>query len=87
MFNRGVPVFDVFDVLWLDGEDLRDLPRWERKEILRGVIRQPRERTLFVDHIEEDSKALFDQICERDLEGIVAKPMISLYREVKGQTT
>ena len=30
---------------------------------------------------------LYQQCCSLDLEGIVAKPKISPYREVKGQTT
>jgi ATP-dependent DNA ligase len=29
---------------------------------------------LYVDHIEEFGRALFEEACERDLEGIVAKP-------------
>ena len=28
MFNRSEPIFAAFDILWLDGEDLRDLPLW-----------------------------------------------------------
>ena len=40
MFNRGTPIFAAFDILWLDGEDLRDLQLWERKSIytLRGEV-------------------------------------------------
>ena len=40
MFNRGTPIFAAFDILWLDGEDLRDLQLWERKSILEGCLRQ-----------------------------------------------
>jgi len=32
-------------------------------------------------------KALYGQICLRDMEGIVGKPMISPYRTVRGKTT
>ncbi len=37
MFHRGPAYFYAFDVLWLDGKDLRDTPCLERKEILRGL--------------------------------------------------
>ena len=42
---------------------------------------------LYLDHIQEQGVALFDQCVKFDLEGIVAKPEISSYREVKGKTT
>ena len=86
MFNRGTPIFAAFDILWLDGEDLRDLQLWERKSILEGCLR-PSDRVLYVDHIEQHGKALFKQVCERDMEGIVCKPSISPYHTVNGQTT
>ncbi len=87
MLNRGVPIFAAFDILWLDGEDLRDLPLWERKSILEGCLRKPSERILYVDHIEEHGEQLYGQVCDMDLEGIVCKPAISPYRLVKGRTT
>ena len=33
MANRGTVVFAVFDAMWLDERDMRDLPLLERKEI------------------------------------------------------
>jgi hypothetical protein len=35
---RGNPVFYVFDLLWLDGKDLRERPLIERKRILRSIM-------------------------------------------------
>ncbi len=87
MANRGTVVFAAFDLLWLDGRDLRDLPLTERKEILRFRIATPSSRVLFVDHIETKGKALYQLACKRDLEGIVCKPAISPYRTVRGKTT
>jgi ATP-dependent DNA ligase len=40
---------------------------------LRGVIPQHRERLLYCDHVEAAGQELFDLVCKRDLEGIVAK--------------
>jgi bifunctional non-homologous end joining protein LigD len=36
--RRGTPVFYAFDLLWLNGEDLRQLPLVRRKERLRRLI-------------------------------------------------
>ena len=72
--------------MWLNGRDLRDLPLLERKEILRFHL-EPSSRVLFVDHIEGNGKRTVRQICMRDMEGIVCKPMISPYRTIRGKTT
>jgi bifunctional non-homologous end joining protein LigD len=84
--GRGVVVFAAFDMMWLNGKDLRDRPLLERKEILRFHL-EPSNRVLFVDHMEGKGKRLFEQICLRGMEGIVCKPMISPYRTLGGKTT
>jgi bifunctional non-homologous end joining protein LigD len=68
-FRRGQPAYAAFDLLWLDGRDLRDQPLWRRKRMLQKLI----ETTPigFVNHV--DDPALFAVTAERDLEGIVAK--------------
>src|SRR5215831_13482417 len=73
LFRRGVLYFYAFDLLFLDGEDLRPLPLVERKTRLRKLIRRGRSRLLYVDHIEREGCELFKRIYELDLEGIVAK--------------
>ena len=87
MANRGTVVFAAFDLMWLNGRDLRDLTLLERKEILRFRMRFPSSRVIFVDHIEGKGKALYQQICKRDMEGIVCKPAISPYRTFRGKST
>jgi bifunctional non-homologous end joining protein LigD len=86
MAGRGFVVFAAFDLMWLNGRDLRDQPLWQRKELLRFHL-EPSSRVLFVDHIEGKGKRLYSQICHRDMEGIVCKPSISPYRTVRGRTT
>ena len=86
MFNRAPVYFYAFDILCLDGEDLREKPTQERKEILQGVVSESPQRLLYVDHIEEEGEQLFELICKRDMEGIVAKPKESPYRELRGKT-
>src|SRR6266446_6143993 len=74
LYRRGEPYFCAFDLLWLNGEDLRALPLHERKRRLRKLIpRSKRSRVLFSDHIEVNGREVFRAACRMDLEGIVAK--------------
>ena len=41
---------------------------------------------LYVDHVEEHGRALYAETLKRDLEGIVAKPLISPYRNIGGKS-
>jgi bifunctional non-homologous end joining protein LigD len=72
MLRRGEPIFYAFDVLWLDGEDLREHPTLERKRILKDLVRnQP--RILYARHVQAHGIDLFRLVCEQDLEGMVCK--------------
>lgn len=69
-----------FDLIELDGEDLRDLPLIERKRRLRRLIPREPARLRYVDHIVGRGRALFATACRRDLEGIVAKSVHGSYQ-------
>ncbi len=84
MFARGTPRFYAFDVLYLDGVDLRELPLVERKKRLKKVVPDPPSHLLYLDHIEAQGEELFRLVCEQDLEGIVAKPKASPYLSDSG---
>jgi len=78
MRRRREPVFYAFDVLWLDGKDLRSHPTIERKAILEELVRdQP--RILYASHFEASGVDLFRLVCEQDLEGIVCKHRLAPY--------
>jgi len=76
----------VFDILWCDGRDLREMPLVERKKILRSVI--PTNSLIrYSDHVENKGEAFFRQVQRNHLEGIVAKDTSSSYREnVRGSS-
>ncbi|MEW5974362.1 MAG: DNA ligase D [Acidobacteriota bacterium] len=74
----------VFDLLYLDGHDLRKLPLRRRKEILEALLRG-QTVLLYSDHVEEQGVAFFDLAVKRGLEGIVAKDASSPYHS--GQRT
>src|SRR5262249_9223637 len=66
-------------LLWLAGEDLRDLPLVERKRRLRRIIPRRSAFVLYLDHV-DGGRDLFAEVCRRDLEGIVAKWKRGAYR-------
>jgi bifunctional non-homologous end joining protein LigD len=80
--RKGQPVLYAFDLLWLDGEDLRQIALLERKKRLATLIQSAAcERILYAQHIEEHGKRFFEQVCARDLEGIVAKRKLGIYKD------
>jgi bifunctional non-homologous end joining protein LigD len=72
MRRRGSFCFYAFDLVWLDGRDLRDLALSERKALLRKLLPRKAHAVLYVEHVASGTD-LFRVICERDMEGIVAK--------------
>jgi bifunctional non-homologous end joining protein LigD len=71
-------VYEVFDLLHLDGRSLLDEPLEERRRLLAGVLRaDPRVR--LSEHVETGGIAFFEAARTRGLEGIMAKDRHSLY--------
>jgi bifunctional non-homologous end joining protein LigD len=79
MRRRTPQYFYAFDILCLDGKDLRRRPLVERKQILRTVVPMPPAPVLYADHFEERGVELFQAVCDMDLEGVVAKRKDGLY--------
>ena len=79
LFHRDEPRFYAFDLLSLEGKDLRFLPLEERKHRLRAVLPNGGERLLYCDHFELAGEEFFWLACQRDLEGIVAKRRFDPY--------
>ncbi|GGH64387.1 hypothetical protein GCM10011379_16380 [Filimonas zeae] len=93
VFNEeGMPDFDalqrfngqesgityvVFDLLWLDGENLMEKPLTDRKAALKKLV-DGKEGFLFSESF-DDGLALYQEMLDRNLEGIVAKKRDSLY--------
>jgi bifunctional non-homologous end joining protein LigD len=78
--QSGLAYF-VFDLLHLDGRDLRNRPLVERKAFLAEVVRSAGcPRLVLVDHIDQDGDLLFEAVREIGGEGIVAKQKSGFYR-------
>ena len=74
LMNRQCqPVYYAFDILWLNGRDLRELSLLERKKILRKVIPRKSNSVGCVSYVEKDTVQLFKLVKKSDLEGLVVK--------------
>jgi bifunctional non-homologous end joining protein LigD len=79
--SEGVPVvYYAFDLLYLDGLDLRRVPLEQRKQLLQARVKAG-EAIHFSDHYSEKGLDLFEAAKQRGLEGIVAKKRDSAYEE------
>ena len=76
--EQGELVYYVFDLLWIDGYDVMQLPLMERKRILRQII-PDNEVIRYSDHIEKTGKEFFEVAKKQGLEGIIAKNKNSVY--------
>jgi bifunctional non-homologous end joining protein LigD len=76
--QRGTLVYYVFDLLFLDGKDLRQLPLLERKAKLKALLNRM-QRVVYLDHVEEHGLHVFAYVLQLGLEGIVAKDRRSPY--------
>jgi bifunctional non-homologous end joining protein LigD len=77
--REPVPVFlYLFDVLWVDGRDVRALPLRERRRLLRAAVRfdDPLRRSA---HRTGDGEAFFAEACANGWEGLIAKRADSPY--------
>lgn len=77
--QRRVKVFFyVFDLLWLDGQDIRPLPLRVRKRLLRSVL-QFEGSVRLTPYRNERGEALFAEACLQGWEGLIAKRAMSSY--------
>jgi bifunctional non-homologous end joining protein LigD len=78
--HDGKAILYAFDLLELDGEDLRKRPLMERKTMLVRLLRRARAGIHLSEHDDGDGEALFRAACRLGMEGIVSKRTASIYR-------
>ncbi len=69
----------VFDLLWLNGHDLKNLPLIKRKELLKELLSNPGQHIHYLEHIEKEGEKFFKEVEEKEMEGIIAKKKDSNY--------
>ena len=72
----------VFDLLYLDGKDLTELPLTERKEKLQTLLKASKEDTplRYSGHVTGNGMEMLAKACETGLEGIISKEGNAPYR-------
>lgn len=78
LIARVPAVYFLFDILYCDGYDLRQVPLLERKNFLEKLV-FPTERVRYSDHQLAHGKELFALAQQHGLEGIVGKRIDSRY--------
>ncbi|MCQ3942533.1 MAG: DNA ligase D [Alphaproteobacteria bacterium] len=79
--GRGRMAYYLFDILHLDGEDLRGKPLTARKEILKGLLGGRTNGPLaYSDHIMGHGDDVYADACRLHLEGVISKLAAAPYR-------
>lgn len=85
---RARLAYYVFDLLYLNGHDLRDVPLIRRKEILKSVLTnlEADGPILFSDHMTGNARDIFSNACGHNLEGIIAKRADARYESTRSRS-
>jgi bifunctional non-homologous end joining protein LigD len=71
-------VYQAFDLLYLDGRSLLNVPLEDRKRLLQSVLR-PHPRVRFAAHVVGEGQAFYEAAKDKGLEGVIAKLRRSRY--------
>ena len=72
-------VFFLFDLLYVDGEDLCERPLIERKERLAALMANARSPLHYCDHQVGHGREFHEKACAMGLEGIISKRADAAY--------
>ena len=80
--SKRSAVLCAFDLLELDGRDLRRRPIEDRKGLLAKLLHDSDSdlRIVLNEHFEEDGTIVFREACRLGCEGIVSRRLGSIYR-------
>ena len=78
--NHASAILCAFDLLEIDGEDLRRVPIEQRKHRLARLLRSPHHGIALNEHFAGDGAIIFKHVCKLGCEGIVSKRLGSSYR-------
>ncbi len=83
--GNGLSYF-LFDLLALNGEDLRRTPLLERKARLKKLLAKAKPPLFYSDHIVggKAGRAMVNDLCQKQFEGVIAKRADSLYSSRRG---
>jgi bifunctional non-homologous end joining protein LigD len=85
--RQGRLVYYAFDLLWRDGNDLRKLPRIERKQMLLDLLGENAIELpiLYSEHLVGDGQQMFEHAAKLNWEGIISKRADAPYRSDRNE--
>jgi bifunctional non-homologous end joining protein LigD len=80
-------VFEIFDLIYLDGYNLMQTPLRERKMLLEQLLASGKAKgpLRYSDHVEGNGARFFKQACEYGIEGVVSKLADSPYESTRNR--
>jgi bifunctional non-homologous end joining protein LigD len=78
-------VYYAFDLLHLDGRDLRGAALVDRKAALARLLEGAADTVRYSDHVEEDGEMVLRHACRLSLEGVVSKRATAKYASGRGR--
>jgi bifunctional non-homologous end joining protein LigD len=72
--------YHAFDLLYLDGYDLRGVAYVERKRLLSELLKDASKTFVYVEYLDAEGDRVFAHACKMGLEGVVAKRFDAPYR-------
>jgi bifunctional non-homologous end joining protein LigD len=81
--GAGATRYRVFDLLWLDGEDLRDRPIEERRDLLESVLAGVGPPLALAERVNGPVGKALAEARRRKLEGVIAKRAGSRYQATR----
>jgi bifunctional non-homologous end joining protein LigD len=80
-------VYYAFDLLWLNGQDLRKKPQLERKAVLQELFEtyEIEAPALYSEHLVGDGQKMFEHAAKLGWEGIVSKQADAPYKSERGE--
>jgi bifunctional non-homologous end joining protein LigD len=84
--GKGDIALVAFDLLYLDGWDLRGAPLRSRKELLRLLLSGAPRSIGYGDHLETSGAFVFKEACRLGMEGIVSKRAADPYRSERSRS-
>ncbi len=83
--NHASAILCAFDLLEIDGEDLRRVPIEHRKHRLARLLRSPQHGLVLNEYFNGDGAVIFKHVCKLGCQGIVSKRLGSPYRSGRTQ--
>ncbi|GJH12686.1 DNA ligase D [Caballeronia novacaledonica] len=83
--NKDI-LYLLFDVMFLDGKDLRKVPLWSRRALLAPIVENAGERLLYSQDFDAPPAQIFEAATGLGLEGLMLKRRNAVYESGRTQT-